>query len=187
MSATTATLADAGIAVEREGARLWITLPLGSPAKAGVKRAGAHWHPESKRWWIGVTKSAALDAALAKSLPRAIAARKRADDLAATVTRRTRDEIVGAPAKVHVARTDRPTQDVIRALGGFWDADERTWVIHRDDLARVEDTLHRDRPNRTYCRHCYGEISKRTADRNDGYCGGCAQLSQIFYPHGEGS
>ena len=186
MSTTTATYADAGISVEREGARIWITLPLGSPAKAGVKRIGAHWHPESKRWWIGATKGDALDAALAKALPRAIAAHKRADDLAASVTRRTRDEIAANATTLYVPRTDRPTQDVIRALGGFWDADNRAWVIHRDDLARVKETLHRDRPNMTLCRHCYDEISKRTADRNDGYCGGCAQLSQIFYPHGDG-
>lgn len=160
------TLADAGIALEAAPTRLWITLPVGSAAKTAVKRAGAHWDPESLRWWIGKAKSEDARAALQRALPRAVTAYRRQEALASSETKRSRDEILTDPVEIEVGRSDRPTHDLIRAIGG-WFA-EGCWVVHRDDFDRVVESRDRDRAKRDMvtCPSCYVELPRRTWERS---------------------
>lgn len=44
------------ISTKQEGRRLVIDLPYGHPGKERIKAAGAHWDPEARTWWIGISK-----------------------------------------------------------------------------------------------------------------------------------
>jgi hypothetical protein len=52
---------QAAPAFAREGSRVWIAEPLDSPYAIRLRRFGAHWDFDSSRWWVGITKAAALE------------------------------------------------------------------------------------------------------------------------------
>jgi hypothetical protein len=52
---------QAALAIARDGSRVWIAEPLDSPYAIRLRRFGAHWDFDSSRWWVGITKAAALE------------------------------------------------------------------------------------------------------------------------------
>lgn len=44
-----------------EGRRCYVTTQYGHPCIAKLKSLGAHWEPESKRWWISSAKKADVE------------------------------------------------------------------------------------------------------------------------------
>jgi hypothetical protein len=54
-------------AVEVAGRRVYVKTPYGHPVVAKLKELGAKWEPESKSWWVGSAKRAAVEALVADS------------------------------------------------------------------------------------------------------------------------
>ncbi|MGO9155886.1 hypothetical protein [Mycobacterium sp.] len=54
--------------VTRDGGRVWVDVPLDSPYAMRMRRLGAHWDSDVKRWWVGIAKAAALEERLNQPL-----------------------------------------------------------------------------------------------------------------------
>lgn len=50
-----------------EGRRVYIQTRYGDPCISALKRLGAHWEPQEKRWWLTSAKKAEVEAAVAAS------------------------------------------------------------------------------------------------------------------------
>lgn len=50
-----------------EGRRVYIQTRYGDPCVPALKRLGAHWEPQTKRWWLTSAKKAEVEAAVAAS------------------------------------------------------------------------------------------------------------------------
>lgn len=50
-----------------EGRRVYIQTRYGDPCVPILKRMGAHWEPQTKRWWLTAAKTAEVEAAVAKT------------------------------------------------------------------------------------------------------------------------
>lgn len=50
-----------------EGRRVYIQTRYGDPCVLALKRLGAHWEPQTKRWWLTSAKKAEVEAAVAAS------------------------------------------------------------------------------------------------------------------------
>ena len=55
-------------AVVRDGSRAWVDTPLDGPYAMRLRRLGAHWDSDVKRWWVGIAKAAALEDRLSRPL-----------------------------------------------------------------------------------------------------------------------
>ena len=47
-----------------EGRRVYIQTRYGDPCVPALKRLGAHWEPQTKRWWLTSAKQAEVEAAI---------------------------------------------------------------------------------------------------------------------------
>lgn len=50
-----------------EGRRVYVQTRYGDPVVPVLKRLGAHWEPQTKRWWLTSAKKAEVEAAIAAS------------------------------------------------------------------------------------------------------------------------
>lgn len=119
----------ADITVEKQGRRVWITLPYGSPAKDKVKELGAHWDAESKRWWVSSSKAGEVEAIAA-------AERERRAEVIARVA-----EVKSSGVAVKIPYEAAEIREAAKKAGAVWDRDDKVWMVPADSLDHIQGLL----------------------------------------------
>ena len=184
------------IQIEQSGQRLYIrgnTFAI----KDALKRAGAHWDPDVRAWWIGAAKRSAIESLIAAPKPAAEPAREAVSPAARVI--RGRAEYKGKTYYILAhgqSRNDGSSYAKLCSRDGsmvFWASKEHTLRILktydkptsiqslRDYADRMKSARHKFGDG--MCDECGERRAITTASDSSGLigavCGRCASMSRF--------
>jgi len=152
------------IQISKEGRRHYL---VGNTyaVKDALRDAGAHWDRDRGAWWTSKADVAERFAAAASEKAAVVAAVK---------------EQTANDARVAVSGNTYPVRDELRALGGEWDASNKTWMVPVSKAAEAQ-ALVAKAPKASFARR--GSRSSGSSDyyRRGGerLVRGCADCSRL--------
>ena len=121
----------ADITVTKEGRRVWIDIPFGSPAKDKIKALGAHWDATRKQWWIGSGKADEVHQIADEANASKAAARQHVADI----------KEHGTWIQIPFEAAD--IREAAKSAGAVWDRERKQWAVPAtavDDIrAKIDD------------------------------------------------